>query len=222
MAEGRDSGRNARLLIIDHDPRWLSATSRLLAQAGYETFQAANGSEGLRLARQTRPDLVFLNIDLPDMDGLEVCHRINTDPELVGTCVTILTGRDVDPDDKAEVLSQKALSQPVSDQELLLRVEAMLPGWRANMRQLRERVKELNCLYGISKLVQDTDLSLREILQGTLERIPPAWQYPEITRARITLAGQAYETPGFRETRWMQSCDIWVHAEGVQLAQEGQ
>jgi PAS domain S-box-containing protein len=213
MAEGRDSGRNARLLIIDHDPRWLSATSRLLAQAGYETFQAANGSEGLRLARQTRPDLVFLNIDLPDMDGLEVCHRINTDPELVGTCVTILTGRDVDPDDKAEVLSQKALSQPVSDQELLLRVEAMLPGWRANMRQLRERVKELNCLYGISKLVQDTDLSLREILQGTLERMPPAWQYPEITCARITLAGQAYETPGFRETRWMQSCDIWVHAE---------
>jgi len=80
-------------------------------------------------------------------------------------------------------------------------------------RQLRERVKELNCLYGISKLIQDTDLSLREILQGTLERIPPAWQYPEITCARIVLDDQTYETPGFRETIWKQSCGIRVRAE---------
>jgi PAS domain S-box-containing protein len=213
MTEGRESGRDARLLIIDHDPRWLSATSRLLAEAGYQTFEAANGSEGLRMARQTKPDLVLLNIDLPDMDGLQVCHRINTDPELVGTCVTILTGRDVDAGDKAEVLAQEAFSQPISDQELLSRVKAMLPGRRADMRQLRERVKELNCLYGISKLIHDTDLSLREILQGTLERIPPALQYPEITCARIVLDDQIYETPVFRETIWQQSCDIRVRAE---------
>jgi PAS domain S-box-containing protein len=215
MTEGRESHRNARLLIIDHDPQWLSATSRLLADAGYQTFEAANGSEGLRLARQTRPNLVLVNIDLPDVDGLEVCHRINTDPELAGTCVKIFTGQDVDADAKAEALAQRVLARPVSDQELLSRVEAMLPGRRAHMRQLRERVKELNCLYGISKLIQDTDLSLPEILQGTLERIPPAWQYPEVTCARIVLEGQTYETAGFRETAWKQSCDIWVHGESA-------
>ena len=213
MTEGRESGRDARLLIIDHDPRWLSVTSRLLAEAGYQTFEASNGSEGLRLARQTKPDLVLLDIDLPDMDGLQVCHRIHSDLELAGTCVMILTGRDVDADDKAKTLAQEVLARPVSDQELLSRVEAMLPGRRADIRQLRERVKELNCLYGISKLIQDTDLSLPKILQGTLERIPPAWQYPEITCARIVLNDQSYETPGFQETIWKQSCDIQVRSE---------
>jgi PAS domain S-box-containing protein len=83
----------------------------------------------------------------------------------------------------------------------------------ATSRELRERVKELNCLYGISKLIQDTDLSLQQILQGTLGRIPPAWQYPEITCARITLDDQTFETPVFRETIWKQSCDIRVHAK---------
>jgi len=213
MIEGRESDRSARLLIVDHDPRWLKATSSLLAEAGYQTFEAASGSEGLRLARQTKPDLVLLNIDLPDMDGLQVCHRINTDPELAGTCVAILTGRDGDADDKAEVMAQEALARTVSSQELLSRVEAMLPGRRVDMWQLRERVKELNCLYSISKLIQAADLSLHEILRGTLERIPPAWQYPEVTVARIVLDGHTYETPGFRETIWKQSCDIRVLTE---------
>ena len=186
MTEGRESGRNARLLIIDHDRQWLSATSRLLVEAGYQTFEAANGSEGLRLARQTKPDLVLLNIDLPDMDGLQVCHRINTDPELVGTCVTILTGREVGADDEVEVLAREVPSQPVSDQQLLSCTEAMLrlqsaeDIWRAQMHELRERSKELNCLYGISKLIESEDLSLPEILQGTAELIPPAWQFPDI------------------------------------------
>ena len=79
--------------------------------------------------------------------------------------------------------------------------------------QLGERIKELNCLYEVSKLIQGVDLSLPEIVGGTLERIPPAWQYPEITCARIVLDDQVYETPGFRETAWKQSCDIRVRTE---------
>ena len=46
---------------------------------------------------------------------------------------------------------------------------------------LGERVKELNCFYGISKLVEKQDISLKEIIQGTVDLIPPSWQYPEIT-----------------------------------------
>ena len=51
---------------------------------------------------------------------------------------------------------------------------------------LQERTKELNCLYGISGLVGKQGVSLREVLQGTVEPIPSAWQYPEITCARGT------------------------------------
>jgi len=52
---------------------------------------------------------------------------------------------------------------------------------------LGERVKELNCLYGIANLVEQQDVSLEEILQGTVNLIPPSWQYPEITCARIII-----------------------------------
>jgi len=78
---------------------------------------------------------------------------------------------------------------------------------------LGERVKELNCLYGISNLVHRPDISLEEILQETVDLIPPGWQYPEVTCARITLEGQEFRTENFRETVWRQTSDIIVNGE---------
>jgi PAS domain-containing protein len=66
-------------------------------------------------------------------------------------------------------------------------------------RALRERVKELNCLYGISHLLEEPDISLRELLQGTADLLPLAWQYPEITAARIVRDGEQYSTENYRE-----------------------
>ena len=76
---------------------------------------------------------------------------------------------------------------------------------------LRERVKELKCLYGISHLVEKRGISLEEIIQGTVDLIPSSWQYPEITCARIILGDQEFKTKNFRETDWRQACDILVH-----------
>jgi PAS domain S-box-containing protein len=78
---------------------------------------------------------------------------------------------------------------------------------------LVERVKELNCLYGISSLVGQQDISLEEIIQGTVDLIPPSWQYPEITCARVIIQGREWRTKNFQETIWMQSSDIKVHGE---------
>jgi len=78
---------------------------------------------------------------------------------------------------------------------------------------LGERVKELNCLYGIANLVEQQDISLEEILQGTVNLIPPSWQYPEITYARIMIKGREWKTKNFRETIWKQAGDIKVHGE---------
>lgn len=75
---------------------------------------------------------------------------------------------------------------------------------------LRERVKELNCLYGLSKLASQPDISLDEIFKSTVKLIPPAWQYPEITCARIVFRGIEYTTDHFRKTRWKQKAIINV------------
>jgi two-component system NtrC family sensor kinase len=75
---------------------------------------------------------------------------------------------------------------------------------------LRERVKELTCLYGIAQVAQQPRLSLDGILQSIAELLPPAWQYPEITTARILLDGHAYPTPDFRQGPHRQAADIIV------------
>jgi PAS domain S-box-containing protein len=80
---------------------------------------------------------------------------------------------------------------------------------------LQERVKELNCLYGISQLMIKPGISLDEIFQGTVELIPPAWQYPEITNARILLEDQEFKSEGFEESTWQLRSDINLQGKPV-------
>ncbi len=78
---------------------------------------------------------------------------------------------------------------------------------------LTERVKELTCLYGMAQIASQPDMSLEEIIQGIVELLPPAWQYPEIAFARIILDGISYTTQGFCECRQKQTAKII--AEGM-------
>ncbi len=84
---------------------------------------------------------------------------------------------------------------------------------RRQTQRLGERVKELNCLYEISRLLGKPGLSPEEVLQGIMERIPSAWQYPDITGARITLAGREVKTANFADTPWKLSRDIVMHGQ---------
>ncbi len=78
-------------------------------------------------------------------------------------------------------------------------------------RDLRERIKELNCLYGIAQLAERRPDSIDEMLQGIVDLLPEAWQCPEITCARIVFAGKTYTSTGFETTRWHQSSKICMH-----------
>ncbi|MEN6616441.1 MAG: sensor histidine kinase, partial [Syntrophorhabdus sp.] len=77
--------------------------------------------------------------------------------------------------------------------------------------ELNERVKELKCLYAISGIVEKKGATLQEILKRTVDIIPDAWQYPEITTSRITLGENLFTSTHFEETKWRQSQAIIVH-----------
>ena len=77
-----------------------------------------------------------------------------------------------------------------------------------SMKELGERVKELNCLFEISRLDQKRHLSLEEILQGIVDLIPPACRHPEITCAKILLSGREFKTSNFGDTVWTQVREI--------------
>jgi DNA-binding CsgD family transcriptional regulator len=83
------------------------------------------------------------------------------------------------------------------------------------MHALGERVKELNCLYGIAQLVERHPASLEDILAGAVLALPPAWQYPEITCARIVFLGKRYESRGYVQSAWRQFTPIRVSGETV-------
>ena len=80
---------------------------------------------------------------------------------------------------------------------------------------LSERVKELNCLYGISHIVEKHGHSMDQTLQSTVNLIPPSWQYPKITCARIIADNQEYKTENFKETQWQQISNIYVKGETI-------
>jgi PAS domain S-box-containing protein len=84
---------------------------------------------------------------------------------------------------------------------------------RKRTHELGERIKELNCLYGISKLVDKPDASLDDLLRGAVELLPRAWEYPEVACARITLEGRSFPTANFRETVWRQASNVVVRGE---------
>jgi two-component sensor histidine kinase len=73
---------------------------------------------------------------------------------------------------------------------------------------LGERVKELNCLYGISEIVERPGQSLEEICKAIVDIMPPSWQYPEITCARISLGALSFTSDNFSETPWRMSSEI--------------
>jgi len=82
-------------------------------------------------------------------------------------------------------------------------------------QDLKERVKELTCLYNISKLNEQSDISMEQFIFEILKFIPPAWQFPDVACARIIYNGHEFKTENFRETRWRQKGDIKEHEKIV-------
>ena len=80
---------------------------------------------------------------------------------------------------------------------------------------LRERIKELNCLYGIARLAERYYDSMDDFLKYLVDFLPPSWQYPEITCARIVFEDRTYRSKNFKVTKWRQSAQILAYNEPV-------
>jgi hypothetical protein len=80
---------------------------------------------------------------------------------------------------------------------------------------LKERAKELNCLYEVQEILQRFDASIEEICNDMIKSITPGWQYPDVCQACITLKNSKYQSVGFKETIWSQCAEIIVRDEVV-------
>ena len=120
--------KSTRILVVDDDPDLLSLTSEILRRAGYEVLAASTGKECLEAVQMHHPDLVLLDVVLPDRTGVQVCRQIKDDQQLRGTLVILISGVQVSSDYQADALNVGAdgyILKPISNKELIARVQAM-------------------------------------------------------------------------------------------------
>lgn len=112
---------------------------------------------------------------------------------------------------------EKNVTQDLVDIQGELRLEKERTDETLNLRtiELRRRIKELDCLYGISTLVMRPDITIPEILKETCELIMPAMQYPNIAASSITIYDMEYTAKGFEQTNWKVRSDIVLDGEVV-------
>ncbi|MBN1487629.1 MAG: response regulator [Anaerolineae bacterium] len=118
----------ATVLIVDDNPVALEILQDLLQSEGYNLFLARNGPEALAKAAQLLPDLIILDVMMPEMTGFEVCRRLRADPVLAEAPVIMITALD-DRDSRIEGLQAGAddfISKPYNHAELLARVRTVV------------------------------------------------------------------------------------------------
>ncbi len=120
-----------KVLYIEDNPDNSLLVQRALEARGYRFVSAALGEEGVRLAEIEHPDILLLDINLPDIDGYEVARRIraNTDPQVIGIPILAITANALRGDAERAIKAgcNEYMSKPINVRELWARVESLLP-----------------------------------------------------------------------------------------------
>ena len=119
---------NAKILVVDDEPDALELVRFNLKQAGFEVCTAADGEEALKQARLALPDVILLDIMLPEVDGLEVCKILRRDSATAAIPIIMLTAKaaEIDRVLGLELGADDYVTKPFSPRELVLRIKAIL------------------------------------------------------------------------------------------------
>jgi PAS domain S-box-containing protein len=125
----QEIGNTTKILVTDDDPEVLLLTTTVLRRAGYEVLEASTGQEGLMAARAHRPDMVLMDVVLPDISGIDACRQIKEDDDLKDIFVVLTSGIQTSSDHQVKGLNMGAdgfIVKPVSNKELLARIQSMV------------------------------------------------------------------------------------------------
>ena len=168
MTDSDNELEGARILLVDDTPANLGVLVELLESEGCNISMAPSGPVALRLASQAPPDLILLDVVMPDMDGYEVCRRLKADPATSQIPVLFVTAQDLTEHivNGFDVGGLDYITKPFRAQEVLARVHAHLAVSRLT-RQLTAKNQELEQKY---RELED-EIAQRQALKGQLSMI---------------------------------------------------
>ena len=139
--------RNAAILIVDDAPANLELLRKLMSEQGYQTYVATSGERALAIAQRARPDLILLDVLMPDMDGIETCRRLKQHPLTHGIPVIFMSARTETEDVVAgfDCGAVDYINKPLRMAEVCARVRAQLHIRSSNETQ-QEQAERLHTI----------------------------------------------------------------------------
>tara|TARA_B110001450_G_scaffold28262_1_gene24686 strand:- start:10361 stop:11047 length:687 start_codon:yes stop_codon:yes gene_type:complete len=122
------SSDTIKILLVDDEPDILEIVGYNLSSGGYEVFTASDGLKGIEIAKKEVPNLIILDVMMPNMDGIEACEKLRELPELSNTIITFLTARSEDYSQVAgfDAGADDYITKPIKPKVLLSKVKGLL------------------------------------------------------------------------------------------------
>jgi len=119
---------NQKILVVDDEHDIVDLIAYNLTKEGYQVYQAHNGREGIEMAKQVNPDLIILDVMMPEMDGIEACRLMRSMPEFKHTFMVFLTARSEEYSEIAgfNVGADDYIAKPIKPRALMSRINAIL------------------------------------------------------------------------------------------------
>jgi DNA-binding response OmpR family regulator len=124
----KEEGMPKKVLVCDDEPHILESVGYVVREAGFDLITAEDGEAGLRLAREQLPDLVLLDIAMPEKTGFQVCRELKSDPKTCGMYIILLTamGRESDKEEGFENGANDYMTKPYSPRDLRRKLHDLL------------------------------------------------------------------------------------------------
>ncbi len=186
---------SAKILLVDDEPDIIALIKYNLEKEGYEVETASNGREGLEKAKEFLPDVILLDVMMPEMDGMETCVQLREDSKFDNTVIAFLTARSEDYSQIAGFDSggDDYITKPIKPRVLSSRIKALL------RRKPSKSSSKSNLQYGKIKVDRERYLA---IIDGKEHSLP---------KKEFELLALLMSKPGYVFTREQILGDVWGH-----------